>query len=139
MILGHGLLLLAIAGAFAWLLVAPGREAEQHLQAEREGLEAIRAAGGGATAPGSPSPYRIEWVRDGALPPLLIGRPRDGASGHRWFATADGREIYQFDTIQTAAPKGTPDVTALRRWLAQQADKRSDRPLPHGWHRCNHP
>jgi len=135
-IVGHGLFLLAIAALFAWLLVAPRREAEEHLRAEREGLSAIRLVAAGAMEPGSPGPYLFEWLRGGTLPALLVGRPQEGAGGHRWFATADGREVYQFDTIQSAAPKDSPDVASLRRWLGRQADGKSDRPLPHGWQRC---
>ncbi len=73
-------------------------------------------------------------MRDGDLPAVLVGRPVEGR-GHRWFATLDGREVFQFDTIQTAAPNDSPDVTALRRWLAQQAERRSERPPPSGWSR----
>jgi len=73
--------------------------------------------------------YRLEVVAGGRLPHVYVARPeRPGETGHRWFATPDGKRVYEFDTVVFAGP---PDVLALRRWLARAPGERGD--PPEGW------
>ncbi|MHC4819455.1 MAG: hypothetical protein ACYTF8_15530 [Planctomycetota bacterium] len=78
--------------------------------------------------------YRFEWIEGQELPDVLVASPAEhGETGVRWFATVDGRAIYQYDPVLFRAPDNRPDLRALRRYLALEPDQRQHRPLPGGW------
>lgn len=128
------LLLLAVASFAAYLLWIHGR-AEALVAREREVCVRLRAlAGEPARVTREERGYRFEWVSGGQLPAVLVASPTTrGETGVRWFATADGETIYQYDTVLFRARGHHPDVTGLRRFLALKPDERSARGLPGGW------
>jgi len=78
------------------------------LERERVALAHLRASFAQPEIPEAPG-YRFFWVRDGRGAALLVAAPEErGKDGVRWFATADGEEIYEYDTIVFPAPEAGP-------------------------------
>ena len=128
------LIIVAVASFAAYLLWIHG-SADALVATEREVLGRLRAL-----ATETPhetreeNGYRFEWIEGQALPGLLVAAPAEhGETGVRWFATVDGKAIYQFDPVLFRAPQNRPDLGALRRYLALDPDQRQHRPLPGGW------
>jgi hypothetical protein len=122
------------AAAFAYLLVEPYVAARASI--EREDTAKARLL---RLEPGEAAGYDLAWVRGDSLPDVLVARPEHpGADGPKWFATADGREIYDFDTVRLRVPPEGPDLRALRRFLALPPAERADARLPAGWERTVH-
>lgn len=78
--------------------------------------------------------YRFAWVAGEELPEVLVASPVDhGETGVRWFVTAEGEAIYQYDPVLFRATDNRPDLGGLRRFLALGPDERQVRGLPGGW------
>jgi hypothetical protein len=128
------LLILAVASFAAYLLWIHG-SADALVATERDVRVRLRAL---ATEPTrevrEENGYRFEWVLGQELPDVLVASPaRHGETGVRWFATADGKAIYQYDPVLFRAPGNRPDLSGLRRYLALGPDERRARGLPGGW------
>ena len=128
------LLILAVASFAGYLLWIHGRT-EAMVIGERDVCVRLRAL---AADPGREAceerGYRFEWIGGDDLPEVLVASPsRHGETGVRWFATAKGEAIYQFDTVLFRATDDRPDLSGLRRFLALEPDERRVRGLPPGW------
>lgn len=128
------LIIVAVASFAAYLLWIHG-SADSLVAAERDVPAHLRAlASQTARETREEKGYRFEWLRGGELPDVLVASPAEhGETGVRWFATVDGREVYQYDPVLFRAPENRPDLAALRRYLALDPDQRQHRGLPGGW------
>lgn len=128
------LLILAVASFAGYLLWIHGRT-EAMVATERDVRARLRTlAADPARDAREERGYRFEWISGEELPAVLVASPaRHGETGVRWFATADGKAIYQFDTVLFRASGNRPDLSGLRRYLALEPDERRVRGLPGGW------
>ena len=128
------LLVLAVASFAAYLLWIHG-SAEVLVAAERDVCVRLRALAAEPTREArEENGYRFMWISGQELPAVLVASPaQHGGAGVRWFATADGEAIYQYDPVLFRAPDNRPDLSGLRRYLALGSDERRVRALPGGW------
>jgi hypothetical protein len=128
------LIIVAVASFAAYLLWIHG-SADTLVAAEREVSVRLRALASETTREAREEKgYRFEWISGQELPAVLVASPAEhGETGVRWFATVDGREVYQYDPVLFRAPENRPDLGALRRYLALDPDQRRHRGLPGGW------
>jgi len=128
------LLVLAVV-SFAGYLLWIHSGADALVAKERDACARLRAlAAEPAREPRVEQGYRFAWVSGEELPEVLVASPAaHGESGVRWFATADGDVVYQYDPVLFRAPENCPDLVGLRRYLALKPDERRARGLPGGW------
>jgi hypothetical protein len=128
------LLIVAVASFAAYLLWIHG-SADALVANEREVCVRLRALAAEPTREARDEKgYRFEWVLGNELPEVLVASPaRHGETGVRWFVTAEGEPIYQYDPVLFRAPGNRPDLGNLRRFLALDRDERRQRGLPVGW------
>ena len=128
------LLVVAVASFAAYLLWIHG-SAEVMVRNERDVCVRLRAlAAEGTREAREENGYRFEWISGEELPAVLVASPaQHGGTGVRWFATADGEAIYQYDPVLFRAAENRPELGGLRRYLALDADARQARGLPGGW------
>ena len=128
------LLILAVA-SFAGYLLWIHSGADALVANERNVIVRLRAlAAETARDAHEEQGYRFEWVGGQELPEVIVASPdRHGETGVRWFATAAGEVIYQYDPVLFRAPGNRPDLSGLRRYLALGPDERQVRGLPGGW------
>ncbi|MHC4224294.1 MAG: hypothetical protein ACYSUN_09920 [Planctomycetota bacterium] len=129
------ILLLSAAVLFVGFMVLNHRRAAVQLDNETKVLQRVRQI---AAGPGRETieelGYRFAWVEEADLPTLLVAGPLvRGEGGVRWFATTDGREVFEFDTVIFTAHGAEPETGKLRRYLAHPASERGKQPRPPGW------
>jgi hypothetical protein len=125
-------LFLALAG-FGYLAIQPHRHAESLLRAEERALEELRARAkqpihdGVAEAAG----YEFRWAEGS----VLLARP--SRAGVRWFATADGELIYEYDpTLFQSGPSG-PATEPMVQYLLLKPGDSNLTSRPPGWKHLN--
>jgi hypothetical protein len=128
------ILLLLAAALFVGFVVVNHRRAAVQLDNEAKVLQRVRQI---ASGPGRETfeelGYRFAWLQGADLPTLLVAGPLvRGQGGVRWFATIDGREVFEFDTVIFATHGAEPETEELRRYLAQPAPER-EKQRPAGW------
>jgi len=128
------LMVLGLA-AFAAAMLLPHRkavdlEARESVIPQELSVRALRGAGPPEDALG----YRFRWIEPGEFEPVLVAGPLEyGETGVRWFATRDGREIYEYDpTLFVAGSKGPP-TRDLQKYLSLPEGQRSKSVGPFGW------
>jgi len=129
------ILLFLAAALFAGFMVVNHRRAAVQLENEARVLQRIRQIAAGPEREALEElGYRFRWVEGAGLPTLLVAGPLvRGDGGVRWFATTDGREVFEFDTVIFAAQGAEPETEELRQYLAQPAAEREKQPRPSGW------
>lgn len=124
------LVLVACAVLFGGFLVRSHMRANRLLSNEGAALARLaEMARPEARLPADRDGYRFLKVSD-----LTVARPvRPGTDGTRWFATQDGSEIWEYDTVLFRSARGKPDIRALARFLALADKKRAETRAPYGW------
>jgi hypothetical protein len=128
------LLVLAVVSFAGYLLWIHGG-ADALVRNERDVVVRLRAlAAEPARGAREEHGYRFGWVGGARLPEVLVASPvGHGETGVRWFVTARGEAVYQYDPVLFRAPSNRPDLGGLRRFLALGPDQRQVRGLPAGW------
>lgn len=125
-------MILGLAG-FGYFVVQPHRHARSLLAAEERAIDELRAQ---AHRPPYQGPreadgYEFHWAESG----VLLARP--ARTGVRWFATADGESIYEFDpTLFQSGPSG-PDPEPMVQYLLLKPGDRTLASRPPGWKQRN--
>jgi hypothetical protein len=129
------LVLGAATALFFGFLFVTHRRAVGLVASENAAVDRLRAAArSGGRAGFTEGGYRFRWVEGAGLPPLCIAEPlRHGETGVRWFATPDGLEVYEFDTVLFRSSGDRPEIQRLRSYLTLSAKQRESEPRPPGW------
>jgi len=130
-------ILLMVLGLAAFLaaVLLPHRQADE-LAAREAAIPpeiAVRAALG-VKPPTEVHGYRFRWTAALEFDPLLVAGPLEyGKTGVRWFATRDGRAIYEYDpTLFVAGAKG-PNTRDLQKYLSLPEGQRPKSVRLFGW------
>lgn len=129
------IMILGLVG-FAYFAVQPHRQASRLLQSEDAALVELRARAQAAdrSGPATVGGYEFAWQKDR----VLIARPvRAGKTGFRWFATADGALIYEFDPALFKSGSSGPPTRSVVEYLSMKESRRTASTRPPGWKRLN--
>lgn len=134
------LMIIGLAG-FSYLAMRPHSHAQDLLSSERAALAELRtrarstdAKSADRPAPAAVGGYEFSWQKQR----VLIARPvHAGETGVRWFATADGALIYEFDpAVFKSGPSGPP-TRSMVEYLSMRESQRTESTRPPGWKRLN--
>jgi len=122
------ILVVALAG-FAFIVAEPHKRAQALLESEEAALAEIRARGRAAPRDGVDfaAGYEFRWAESA----VLLARPRD--SGSRWFATADGEEVYEYDPALFQTGRDGVSTGPMVRYLLLRSTDRPAASRPPGW------
>ncbi len=78
--------------------------------------------------------YRFHWLEPGEHEAVLVAGPlRYGKTGVRWFATRNGKEIFEYDpTLFVVGSKG-PNTRELQKYCSLPDRQRTRSNRPFGW------
>ena len=124
------IILVVAAALFAAFLVRSHLRADHLLRNEDAALANLpEMARPEAKLPADRDGYRFLRTLE-----LTVARPvRPGTDGVRWFASPDGKEIWEYDTVLYGSVKKKPDVRPLARYLGLADKKRKGTRPPYGW------
>jgi len=128
------LMVLGLA-AFAAAMLLPHRQAVR-LRALEDPIphELSARASSGFAAPAEALGYRFTWMEPGEHPAVLLAGPIElGETGVRWFATRDGREVFEFDPTLYALGSTGPPTHDLQKFLSLSVRERSKNAPIFGW------
>jgi len=123
--------------AFVAAMLLPHRQAVQlrSLETPIPHELAVRA-GRGMEPPAEALGYRFTWIEAGEYEALLVAGPLEfGGTGVRWFATRDGKEIYEYDPTLFVAGSNGPATRDLQKFVSLPVRQRSKSDRPFGWKR----
>ena len=133
------LMIIGLAG-FSYIAVRPHRHAQELLSSERAALAELRTRARSADrpAPAAVGGYEFSWEFSRQKQRVLIARPvRAGETGVRWFATADGALIYEFDPALFKSGSSGPPTRSMVEYLSMRESLRTESTRPPGWKRLN--
>jgi len=128
-------MIIGLAG-FSYLAMRPHQHAQDLLSNERAALAELRTRAQSADRPGPAAVggYEFSWQKQR----VLIARPvRAGETGVRWFATADGALIYEFDPALFKSGSSGPPTRSMVEYLSMRESQRTKSSRPPGWKRLN--
>ncbi|MHC4847683.1 MAG: hypothetical protein ACYTEG_04435 [Planctomycetota bacterium] len=129
------LMIVGLAG-FSYLALRPHQQAQELLSSERAAVAELRTRARSADrpAPAAVGGYEFSWQKQR----VLIARPvRAGETGVRWFATADGALIYEFDPALFKSGSSGPPTRSMVEYLSMRENLRTESTRPPGWKRLN--
>jgi len=123
--------LVLCAAAFGFLAIQPHREARATLEAEDRAVAELRSRA--ARAPHESAEQAAGYEYRWAEGVVLLARPR--TAGVRWFATADGDVVLEYDPALFQVGPDGPATEPVVRYLAAEKAGQPLASRPSGWKR----